>query len=65
MADKLRVNLATTNKIEFYLDYAYRKLFCLWYEVKKPKLKFFIFEMIYSFIKLEGIEFIKNVDLFV
>ncbi len=52
MADKPRVNLATTNKIEFYLDYTFRKLFCLWYEVKKPKLKFFIFEMIYSFMKI-------------
>ncbi len=52
MADKTKLNFKTINKIKFYLDYLYRKLFCLWYEVKKPKLKFFIFEMIYSFMKV-------------
>ncbi len=39
-------------KVLFYLDYFVRKAFCLWFEVKRPRLRMFVYEMIYSARKL-------------
>jgi FkbM family methyltransferase len=39
-------------KLLFYLDYFYRKVFALWFEVKSPRLKMFVYEMLYSARKL-------------
>lgn len=40
------------DKAAFYLRYFFSKVFCLWFEVKRPKLKMFVYEMIYSSAKL-------------
>lgn len=47
-----------TDSAIFYLDYFLRKAFCLWIEVKKPKLRMFVYEMLYSAAKL--INYRKN-----
>ncbi len=39
------------NKIAFYWKYFALKVFYLWFEVKKPKLKMFIYEILYSAMK--------------
>lgn len=38
-------------KIAFYWRYFISKVFCLWFEVKMPKFKMFIYEMLYSLSK--------------
>jgi len=43
-------------KILFYLDYFFRKVFSIWIEVKKPKFKMFLYEMIYSIKKIFNYE---------
>ncbi len=40
------------NRIAFYWSYFTTKVFSLWFEVKYPKLKMFIYEMLYSSMKL-------------
>ncbi len=40
------------DKLLFYFNYFYTKVFCLWMEVKRPKLRMFIYEMLYSSQKL-------------
>jgi len=40
------------NKVRFYLDYILYKLLILPFEVKKPRLKFYIYEILYSALKL-------------
>lgn len=48
----MRITYPLGQKVLFYLGYFFRKVFCLWFEVKRPKLKMFIYEMIYSAKKL-------------
>jgi FkbM family methyltransferase len=48
----MRITYPLGQKILFYLGYFFRKVFCLWLEVKRPKLKMFIYEMVYSVKKL-------------
>ncbi len=48
----MRFTYPLGQKVLFYLGYFFRKVFCLWFEVKRPKLKMFIYEMIYSAKKL-------------
>lgn len=48
----MRFTYSLRQKILFYLGYLFRKVFCLWFEVKRPKLKMFVYEMIYSIKKL-------------
>jgi len=43
-------------KILFYLDYFFRKVFSIWIEVKRPKFKMFFYEMIYSIKKIFNYE---------
>jgi FkbM family methyltransferase len=40
------------DKVFFYWKYFILKIFYLWFEVKKPKLKVFIYELLYSAMKL-------------
>jgi len=37
-----------TDKFLFYWDYFFRKVFGIWFEVKRPRLKMFVYEMLYS-----------------
>jgi len=39
-------------KVLFYLDYAARKTITNWFEVRKPRLKLFVYEVLYSGAKL-------------
>jgi len=45
-------------QVRFYLSYFVRKAFCLWVEVKRPKFRMFVYEMLYSAAKL--IDYGKN-----
>jgi FkbM family methyltransferase len=40
------------DKALFYLRYFFLKVFSIWFEVKRPKLKMFLYEMLYSAWKL-------------
>lgn len=42
---------AAGEQVLFYLSYFARKVFCLWVEVKRPKLRMFVYEMLYSAAK--------------
>lgn len=46
MAKQFRYRLK--DKIAFYLEYFVLKVFFIWFEVKKPKLKMFFYELLYS-----------------
>jgi FkbM family methyltransferase len=46
MAKQFRYRLK--DKIAFYLEYFVFKVFLIWFEVKKPKLKMFFYELLYS-----------------
>jgi FkbM family methyltransferase len=39
------------NRIAFYWKYFISKVFCIWFEVKKPKVEMFLYEMLYSSAK--------------
>jgi FkbM family methyltransferase len=39
------------NRIAFYCNYFVSKVFCIWVEVKRPKVKMFLYEMLYSSAK--------------
>jgi FkbM family methyltransferase len=39
------------NRIAFYWNYFISKVFCIWFEVKKPKVTMFLYEMLYSSAK--------------
>jgi hypothetical protein len=41
------------DKVLFYFDYFTRKVFWLWFEVKSPKLRMFLYEMMYSAMKFK------------
>jgi FkbM family methyltransferase len=41
------------DKVLFYFDYFTRKVFWLWFEVKRPKLRMFLYEMMYSAMKFK------------
>jgi FkbM family methyltransferase len=43
-------------RLGFYLRYAARKLFALWFEVRRPRLRMFLYELLYSSAKLLGRE---------
>lgn len=46
------------DKTAFYLRYFISKVFCLWFEVRKPKLRLFLYEIVYSakkFINYESL----------
>ena len=45
-------NFSFQQKLIFYSGYVIYKTFFIWFEVKKPKLKMFVYEMIYSAMKL-------------
>lgn len=40
------------NKFRFYLHYIFQKLFFLPFKVKKPRIKFYVYELIYSALKV-------------
>jgi len=40
------------SKFNFYVNYFLKKVVLLPFEVKKPKLKFYIYELLYSFLKI-------------
>jgi FkbM family methyltransferase len=44
-------NYPLKNRIAFYCNYFVSKVFCIWLEVKKPKVKMFLYEMLYSSAK--------------
>lgn len=37
-----------TDKATFYWSYFVSKVFCVWFEVEKPKIRMFLYEMLYS-----------------
>jgi len=47
----MTLQFSLKDKIAFYWNYFISKVFCLWFEVKKPKLKIFLYEMLYSSLK--------------
>lgn len=49
-----------SDKIKFYSKYLFDKLVGIWYEVKFPKTKFFIYEFLYSFRKLVRLNYFKQ-----
>ncbi|MDP2151620.1 MAG: FkbM family methyltransferase [Parvibaculum sp.] len=47
----MRFGFPLKEKIAFYWVYFASKVFCLWFEVKRPKLRMFIYEILYSAYK--------------
>jgi FkbM family methyltransferase len=48
----MRFHYPLKNRIAFYCSYFVSKVLCIWVEVKKPKIKMFLYEMLYSSAKL-------------
>jgi FkbM family methyltransferase len=51
---KSRFRYGLINRVGFYVGYFLRKTISLWFEVRKPKIKMFLYEMMYSARKLLG-----------
>jgi FkbM family methyltransferase len=47
----MRFHYPLKTSIAFYCNYFVSKVFCIWFEVKKPKVKMFLYEMLYSSAK--------------
>jgi FkbM family methyltransferase len=48
----MRFRYPLKDKIAFYWSYFFLKTFSIWFEVKKPKLKMFVYEVLYSAKKI-------------
>ena len=53
-------NFSVLNKVLFYSRYFLDKTIFLWFEVKTPKIKVFIYEFLYSFDKLVHLDLYKG-----
>lgn len=53
VADR-QFGFSTTDRLKFVTGYLLSKLFYLWYEVKTPRLRLFVYEMVYSICQATG-----------
>lgn len=44
------------NRLRFYADFAFRQLFSVWFEVKRPKIKMFLFGLAWPLVALLRID---------
>lgn len=56
----MKFHYAFKDRLLFCWDYFARKVFCLWFEVKRPRLKMFVYEMIYSALKIRDYELLYS-----
>lgn len=49
---QLIIKAVNNYKLRFFLDYVFYKLFYLPFAVKKPKIKFYVYELLYSLLKI-------------